>query len=137
MARNLLKRGHRVTVFARRAEAMAPLITAGARGAASPAEVAAHSDVTITMVLDSHAVEVVTIGAGGIIDGAKAGSVVVDHSTIDPETTRRIAATLGTRSIEMLDAPVSGGAAVAEAGTLSIMVGGDEAVLDRVRAILE
>jgi 2-hydroxy-3-oxopropionate reductase len=116
---------------------MAPLTRAGARGAASPAEVAAQSDVTITMVLDSHAVEAVTIGAGGIIEGAKPGSVVVDHSTIDSETSRRIAATLGARSIEMLDAPVSGGAAVAAAGTLSIMVGGDKAVLDRVRTILE
>jgi 2-hydroxy-3-oxopropionate reductase len=137
MARNLLKRGHTVTVFARRAEAMVPLTSAGARGAASPAEVASHSDVTITMVLDSRAVEDVTIGASGIIEGARPGSVVVDHSTIDPEAARRIAATLGRRSIEMLDAPVSGGAAVAEAGTLSIMVGGNEAVLDRVRGILE
>src|SRR5688572_7062719 len=93
MARNLLKRGHTVTVFARRAEAMAPLTSAGARGAASPAEVAAQSDVTITMVLDARAVEAVTLGAGGIIDGARPGSVVVDHSTIDPATTRRIAAT--------------------------------------------
>lgn len=137
MARNLLKRGHVVTVFARRAEAMAPLTSGGARAAASPAEVASRSDVTITMVLDAHAVEHVTLGAGGIIEGAKPGSVVVDHSTIDPETARRIAATLATRSIEMIDAPVSGGAAVAEAGTLSIMAGGDEAVLARVRPILE
>ena len=137
MARNLLKRGHTVTVFARRAESMAPLTSAGARGAASPAEVASHSDVTITMVLDAHAVEEVTIGAGGIIDAARPGSVVVDHSTIDPETARRIAAALRARSIEMLDAPVSGGAAVAEAGKLSIMAGGDEAVFDRVRPILE
>ena len=137
MARNLLKHGHTVTVFARRAEAMAPLTSAGARSAASPAEVASQCDVTVTMVLDSHAVEEVAIGAGGILEGAKPGSVVIDHSTIDPDTARRIAATLGKRSIDMIDAPVSGGAAVAEAGTLSIMAGGDEAVLDRVRPILE
>src|SRR5688500_13689682 len=137
MARNLLKRGHTVTVFARRAEAMAPLTRAGARGAASPAEVASQSDVTITMVLDSQAVEHVTIGPGGIIESAKPGSVVVDHSTIDPETARRVAKTLATRSIEMIDAPVSGGAAVADAGTLSVMAGGDQTVLERVRPILE
>ena len=136
MARNLLKSGHEVTVFARRADAMAPLAAAGARTSASPAEAAAVSDVTITMVLDTRAVESVVLGPGGIIEGARSGSIVVDHSTIEPEGARKVAATLQTRGIEMLDAPVSGGAAVAEAGTLSIMVGGAEAALERVRPIL-
>ena len=136
MARNLLKSGHEVTVFARRADAMAPLAAAGARTSASPAEAAAVSDVTITMVLDTRAVESVVLGPGGIIEGARSGSIVVDHSTIEPEGARRVAATLQSRGIEMLDAPVSGGAAVAEAGTLSIMVGGAEATLERVRPIL-
>ena len=136
MARNLLKSGHEVTVFARRAEAMAPLAAAGARTSASPAEAAAVSDVIITMVLDTRAVESVVLGPGGIIEGARSGSIVVDHSTIEPEGARKVAATLQSRGIEMLDAPVSGGAAVAEAGTLSIMVGGDEAALERVRPIL-
>ena len=136
MARNLLKSGHEVTVFARRADAMAPLAAAGARTSASPAEAAAVSDVTITMVLDTRAVESVVLGPGGIIEGARSGSIVVDHSTIEPEGARKVAATLQTRGIEMLDAPVSGGAAVAEAGTLSIMVGGAEATLERVRPIL-
>jgi len=136
MARNLLKSGHEVTVFARRADAMAPLAAAGARTSASPAEAAAVSDVTITMVLDTRAVESVVLGPGGIIEGARSGSIVVDHSTIEPEGARRVAATLQSRGIEMLDAPVSGGAAVAEAGTLSIMVGGTEAALERVRPIL-
>jgi 2-hydroxy-3-oxopropionate reductase len=137
IARNLLKRGHNVTVFARRAEAMAPLIGAGAAGASSPAEVASKSDVTITMVIDTAAVEEVALGPRGIIEGARAGSVVVDHSTIDPDGARRIASALRLRAIDMLDAPVSGGSAVAEAGTLSIMAGGEEAVLERVRPILE
>ena len=136
MARNLLKSGHEVTVFARRAEAMAPLAAAGARTSASPAETAAASDVIITMVLDTRAVESVVLGPGGIIEGARSGSIVVDHSTIEPEGARKVAATLQSRGIEMLDAPVSGGAAVAEAGTLSIMVGGAEAALERVRPIL-
>jgi 2-hydroxy-3-oxopropionate reductase len=137
MARNLLKGGHRVTVFARRQQAMAPLVSMGAARADSPAEVASRSDVTMTMVIDTGAVEDVTLGPRGIIEGAKAGSVVVDHSTIDPDGSRRIAAALKTRAIDMLDAPVSGGAAVADAGMLSIMAGGDEAVLERVRPILE
>jgi 2-hydroxy-3-oxopropionate reductase len=136
MARNLLKGGHRVTVFARRAETMAPLVAAGATAAASPAEAAARSDVTVTMVIDTRAVEEVALGPRGIIEGAKPGSVVVDHSTIDPDGARRIAAALKARGIEMIDAPVSGGPAVADAGALSMMAGGDEAVLDRIRPIL-
>ena len=136
MARNLLKGGHEVTVFARRAEAMAPLAAAGARRAASPAEAAAASDVTVTMVLDTQAVQSVVLGPGGIIEGARSGTIVIDHSTIEPDGARKVAAALKSRGIEMLDAPVSGGASVAEAGTLSIMVGGNEAALERVRPIL-
>jgi 2-hydroxy-3-oxopropionate reductase len=136
IAKNLLKAGHSVTVFARRAEAMAPLVAAGATAASSPADAAARSDVTVTMVIDTRAVEEVALGPRGIIEGAKPGSVVVDHSTIDPDGARRIAAALKARGIDMIDAPVSGGPAVAGAGTLSMMVGGDEAVLDRMRPIL-
>ncbi len=137
MARRLLKAGHTVTVFARRSEAMVPLTDLGAASASSPAEVASRSDVTITMVIDTRAVEEVSLGARGIIEGAKPGSVVVDHSTIDPNGARRVALALKARAIDMLDAPVSGGAAVAEAGELSIMTGGEEATLERVRPILE
>lgn len=137
MARNLLKGGHTVTVYARRAEAMEPIVNEGAYAAASPADVASRSDVTITMVIDTRAVEEVTLGPGGIVEGAQPGSVVVDHSTIDPDGARRIAAALESRGVQMLDAPVSGGAAVADAGTLSIMVGGDERTLERVRPILQ
>ncbi len=136
MARNLLTGGHAVTVFARRAEAMAPLVAAGAAAAASPAEAAARSEVIVTMVTDTTAVEAVVLGPGGVVEGATRGSVVIDHSTIEPQGARRIAAALKARGIEMLDAPVSGGAAVAEAGTLSIMVGGEEAALARVRPVL-
>jgi 2-hydroxy-3-oxopropionate reductase len=136
IARNLLKHGHTVTVYARRRDAMAPFVALGARDAGSPAEVASLSEVTITMVLDASAVEAVALGPDGILEGARAGSVVIDHSTIDPDCARRIASSLKAKQIEMLDAPVSGGAAVADAGALSIMVGGDEAVLDRCRPIL-
>ncbi len=137
MARNLLKAGHTVTVYARRPERMAPLVDAGARAASSAAEVASLSDVTITMVIDTAAVEAVTLGPRGIAEGARSGSVVIDHSTIDPDGARRIASALKARGIDMLDAPVSGGVAVAEAGVLSIMAGGDEALLERCRPILE
>ena len=136
MARHLLKGGHHVSVFARRADAMTPLVEAGARATTSPAEVASASDVTITMVIDTKAVEEVILGSRGVIEAATPGSVVIDHSTLDPDGARRVAAALKTRGIEMLDAPVSGGAAVAEAGKLSIMAGGDEATLERVRPIL-
>ena len=137
MARSLLTRGHTVTVYARRFDAMAPLIDLGARGATSPAEVAASSDVTITMVVDTAAVEDVALGSNGIIHGAAPRSIVVDHSTIAPDGARRISRALAAHDIEMLDAPVSGGAQAAETGTLSIMVGGDQAALDRARPVLE
>ncbi|HUP39493.1 MAG TPA: NAD(P)-dependent oxidoreductase, partial [Vicinamibacterales bacterium] len=136
IAKNLIKGGHCVSVFARRTEAMAPLVAMGAMAAASPAGVAECSDVIVTMVIDTHAVEDVVLGPRGIIERAKPGSVVVDHSTIDPEGARRIAAALKTRGIDMIDAPVSGGPAVADAGALSMMAGGNETVLDRIRPIL-
>src|SRR5687767_5172906 len=110
MARNLLKGGHSVTGFARRAEAMAPFIDAGAQGSASPAEVASNSDITMTMVIDTRAVEEVVLGSRGVLEGAKPGSVVIDHSTIEPDGARKIAAALEARGIHLLDAPVSGGA---------------------------
>lgn len=136
MARNLLKAHHTVTVWARRPEAMRPMLDAGARAASSPAEVASCSEITITMVIDTRAVDEVTLGRNGIIEGARPGSIVIDHSTIVPESARRIAATLKRRGIEMLDAPVSGGAAMAEAGTLSIMVGGEQSIFERCRPLL-
>jgi 2-hydroxy-3-oxopropionate reductase len=137
MAHNLIKRGHEVTVFARRHDAMAPLVANGARPASSPADAAADSEVTITMVFDTASVEDVTLGARGVVAGARSGSILVDHSTIVPEGARRIASALQARGISMLDAPVSGGAMAAAAGTLSIMVGGEEAALARVRPALE
>jgi 2-hydroxy-3-oxopropionate reductase len=136
MARNVLMRGYPVTVWTRRAEAMAPLVGAGAAAGDSPADVAAKSDVIVTMVTDTKAVEEVVLGERGIARGARTGSVVVDHSTIDPNGARRIAGDLQTRGIEMLDAPVSGGSIAAEAGTLVTMVGGSKAALDHVSPVL-
>ena len=136
MARNLLTRGHQLTVWARRPEAMAPLLTAGAKAGESAAHVAATSEIILTMVTDTRAVEEVVLGERGIARGARPGAVVIDHSTIDPAGARRIAGELGTLGVEMLDAPVSGGSAAAEAGTLAIMVGGSKAALDRATPVL-
>ena len=136
MARNLLNRGHTITVWARRPDAMRPLLTAGAAAGESAAHVAAASDIIITMVTDTRAVEDVILGEHGIARGARPGSLVIDHSTIEPGGARRIAGELHARGVEMLDAPVSGGGAAAEAGTLAIMVGGSKAALDRATPVL-
>jgi 2-hydroxy-3-oxopropionate reductase len=136
MARNLLRGGHAVTVWSRRPEAMAPLLAAGATAGESPAHVAAGSDIVMTMVTDTRAVEEVVLGEEGIARGARRGTLVVDHSTIDPEGSRRIAGELEARGVEMLDAPVSGGSAAAEAGTLAILVGGATAALGRAAPVL-
>jgi 2-hydroxy-3-oxopropionate reductase len=137
MARRLVNRGHAVAVWARRREAMAPLVEAGATPGESPANVAAHSEFIVTMVTDTQAVEDVTLGEYGIARGARVGSLVIDHSTIDPGAARRIASQLHSRGIDMLDAPVSGGAAAAEAGTLAIMAGGSPAAFERATPILD
>ncbi len=137
IARNILKAGHALTVHARRPEQMAPLARLGARTAASPAEVAASSDVTVVVVTDTAAVESVTLGPDGIASSAQTATTVIDHSTIHPDGARRIAAALAARGIDMLDAPVSGGAAVAERGALTIMAGGETHVFDRCRSVLD
>ncbi len=136
MARNLLRRGHAITIWARRPEAMTPLLTAGATAGESAVHVAAASDIIITMVTDSRAVEDVILGEHGIARGARPDSLVIDHSTIAPGDARRIAGELRAQGVEMLDAPVSGGSAAAEAGTLAIMVGGSKGALDRANPVL-
>ena len=136
MVRNLLKHGHAVTVWARRRQAVESLTAAGASAGTSPADVAATSEIVMTMVTDTAAVEAVVLGEHGIARAARPGSVVVDHSTIAPDGARRIAAALQTRGVDMLDAPVSGGSAAAEAGTLAIMIGGSKAAVDRVSPVL-
>jgi 3-hydroxyisobutyrate dehydrogenase-like beta-hydroxyacid dehydrogenase len=109
----------------------------GASAAATPAAVAAASDVVISMVVDGAQVEAVALGPGGVAEGAAPGLLCVDMSTIAPTETRRIAAALAEREIRMLDAPVTGSSPRAEAGTLTIMVGGDPADFARARPLLE
>jgi 2-hydroxy-3-oxopropionate reductase len=136
MARNLLNHGYTVCVWGRRPESMAPLVAAGAKAGESAAHVASLSDIVVTMVTDTKAVEDVILGDHGIAAGARPGSMVIDHSTIDPGGAERIAWELQTRNIELLDAPVSGGGAAAEAGTLAIMAGGSKAAFERAHPLL-
>ena len=136
MALNLLKGGHEVTVWARRPESMAPLLEAGAQGAANPAAVAAQVDVAFSMVADAPDVREVMLGAQGVVQGAHPGLIAVDMSTIPPAAARSIATDLSDQKITFLDAPVSGGEVGAIAGTLSIMVGGDRAAFDKVQPLL-
>lgn len=135
MALNLLKSGHEVTVWARRPESMAPLLEAGAQGAANPAAVAAQVDVIFSMVADAPDVREVMLGAQGVVKGAHPGLIAVDMSTIPPAAARSIAADLAEQGITFLDAPVSGGEVGAIAGTLSIMVGGDPVAFDKVQPL--
>jgi len=137
MALHLIEAGHALSVYARRAEAAQPLVDAGAVACASPAAVAAASEVVFTMVTTGADVEAVALGEGGIIHGAKPGTVLVDMGTIPPGTARRIAAALAAKGIETIDAPVSGGEVGAQNATLAIMAGGKAEVLERVRPLLE
>ncbi len=131
MAHNLLKSGFSVTVWNRTASVMEPLVEAGASAGSNPADVAAKSNIIITCVSDTPDVEAVILGDDGVIHGAKAGSLVIDMSTISPQVTQAIAAQLAGKSVQMLDAPISGGSEGAANGTLSIMVGGDASQVER------
>ena len=137
MAINLHKAGHRVFVNGRRPESMADPVAAGCIACASPADAAAQAEIVIVMVSDTPDVEQVIFAQNGVAQGAKAGSVVVDMSTISPTATRSMAARLAAQGIEMLDAPVSGGDIGAINGTLSIMVGGKAEVFERVKPAFE
>ena len=137
MATRLVEAGFDVTVHNRTREREEGVAAAGATRAASPREAAAGADVVITMVSDTPDVEAVVLGEEGAIHGMKEGSVLVDMSTISPEVTRDVAAKLEEKGCDMLDAPVSGGSEGAEKGTLSIMVGGEAEVLERVMGVLK
>lgn len=135
MALNLIKAGHSVHVWSRRRESMQPLLEAGAGDCDSAAAVARRAAVTISMVADTPDVEQVALGPDGVADGAGAGHIHIDMSTIAPAAAQSIAARLAERGIVALDAPVSGGEPGAIAGTLTIMVGGDAEAFERVRPL--
>jgi len=137
MAGHVLDAGFTVTVWNRTRSKTTPLVERGAAAAASPREVAAASDITITMVADTPDVLDVILGPQGVAHGVRPGSVVVDMSTISPAATREVARRLAERGAEMLDAPVSGGEKGAIDGTLSIMVGGKPEVFERVLPVFQ
>ena len=136
MAKHLVAAGHHLTVHNRSRGAVDELVAAGATAAASAAEVAKASTVVITMLPDTADVERVLTASDGVLAGLQSGAVVIDMSSISPVVTERLAATVAEKGGSMLDAPVSGGEIGAINAALSIMVGGDEAVFNRVRPIL-
>ena len=135
MTQNLLKAGYPVIVHNRSRPAMDELAQAGATIAQSPKQVAQQADVVITCLPDSPDVETVILGSDGVLEGAKAGMLCIDMSTIAPATARKIYESLNANGIQSLDAPVSGGDIGAQQGTLSIMVGGEESAFQRALPI--
>ena len=137
MARNLLKAGYALVVHNRSRHAVNELVGEGAREASSPREVAQGTSVVFTMLPNSPDVHLVAAGENGLFEGVSAGDTVIDCSTISPQVTAELSARATEMGVGWLDAPVSGGTQGAEAGTLSIMVGGPKAVLDEVLPIIE
>ena len=137
MVRNLLKNGFSVRVWNRTASRSEEMAKEGALIGSSPADVAAHSDVIITCVSDTPDVQAVILGENGILHGAAAGSLVIDMSTISPQATLEMAAQLNAVGVQMLDAPISGGSEGAARGTLSIMIGGNAADVERAMPVFQ
>jgi len=137
MARNLLKAGYPLIVHSRSRGPIDEIAKAGAKVGTSPRDVAAQCDVLITMLPNSPDVEQVVLGRDGVIEGARAGLVLLDMSTISPLISQKVGAALAAKSVQMLDAPVSGGERGAIDGVLSIMVGGDKAVFDKALPIFQ
>jgi 3-hydroxyisobutyrate dehydrogenase len=137
MAQNLLKAGFELTVFNRSKPPVDLLVSSGAAAADSPKAVAERSGVVITMVTDSEAVKSVVLGQGGVIEGAHEGLVLIDMSTIAPGVTRSVAASLASKGVCALDAPVSGGDVGAREATLTIMVGGASSDFEACLPILK
>ena len=136
MCKNIVNGGHEVFFYSRHADVTAELEALGAKSRANAAEVAAESEVVITMVPNSPQVREVALGENGIVCGGKKGLVVIDMSSIDPVETRSIGEELAKYGIEMIDAPVSGGEPKAIDGTLSVMAGGKEDLIEKYRPLL-
>lgn len=137
MAGHILRAGYSLTVFNRTPAKAKELVEQGARIAESPAQVAFASDIVFVMVSDSPDVEQVVMGPGGILEGIRAGSIVIDMSTISPQTERRLEEELRKKEACLLDAPVSGGDVGARNATLAIMVGGDQKAYEKVLPVLQ
>ncbi|PVZ59799.1 2-hydroxy-3-oxopropionate reductase [Pseudomonas sp. B1(2018)] len=137
MCRRLLAAGYPLAVWNRNPDKCKPLVEAGARQVASPAELCQHADVVMLCLADTAVVREVVFGPAGIVEGARKGQLLVDFSSLEPNATREMAADLAGRTgMGWLDTPVSGGVVGAEAGSLAIMVGGGAQDLERVRPVL-
>jgi len=137
MAKHVAGKGYPLVVHNRSRAAVDDLVSAGARAASSPSEVATQATIVITMLPDTPDVELVLTGPNGVLSALQPNTVVIDMSSISPIGTARLAALVAERGGAMLDAPVSGGEIGAVNATLSIMVGGDERAFARVRPVLE
>ncbi len=137
MSKNLIKAGHELVVCDFNQNSVTELVALGAKSAPDGAAVAKECDVIITMLPNSPHVRSVALGENGISDTAKAGTVVIDMSSIDPVESKAIGAKLQEKGIELMDAPVSGGEPKAIDGTLSVMVGGNKATFDTFYDVLK
>jgi len=137
MARNLLKAGYPLTIYNRTKSKAQPLLSEGAAWALNPAEVANNSDVVITCVTDTPDVRQILLGEHGIIEAARPGLVCIDMSTISPSATKEMGKNLEAKGVTLIDAPISGGEIGAIEGKLSIMMGGPEEMVGKVRPIME
>jgi len=137
MAGHILAAGFPLSIFNRTRSKTADLAKRGATVAGSPADLAAASDLIVTMVSDTPDVEAVVAGPGGVIEGIRSGSVVIDMSTVSPELERRLDEKLRARGAALVDAPVSGGDVGARNATLAIMAGGEAAAFERARPLLQ
>jgi 2-hydroxy-3-oxopropionate reductase len=137
MAKNLMKGGHKLVAYDIFPAPLAEVVAAGAEQGASAKDVAARTDVVVTMLPDGPDVEQAMFDANGVLAGARKGCIVVDMSSISPLVSQKVGAACEPKGVEFVDAPVSGGEPGAVAGTLAIMVGGKKAVFDQVEPILK
>jgi 3-hydroxyisobutyrate dehydrogenase-like beta-hydroxyacid dehydrogenase len=136
MVPRLMEAGHVVTGWNRSRDRAEPLIAAGMAFAETPRAVAERTEMVISIVTDAEAVKAVALGPDGVVSGLKKGSIFIDMSTIDPETSRAVAAEFAKAGSFMLDAPISGSPVTVRAGQASVMVGGDEAAFERAKPVL-
>ena len=137
MALNLVKAGFKLTVFNRTRSKAEPLERAGARLASTPADVARGTEIIVSIVSDTAAMEEVVAGKGGILETVRAGTILIDSSTISPVVSRKLASMLASKGAHMLDAAVTGSKHGAEKGELMFMIGGDREVVERAMPVLK
>ena len=137
MAQNILTAGHDLTVWNRNSERTIPLVKAGATSAGTPQEAVRSAEIVCLSLSTPEVVRSIVLGDEGILAGASPGTIVIDFSTIDPTTSRQLGAACEEKQVDFLDAPVSGGPEGAEAGTLTVMVGGHASVFESAKSVLD